>query len=139
MSVLVEQQDETIQVIETQAQSVEKDTEVGYVGQLLSHHLLTACIVFNIPRRLWSLRVRRAKSDGSASSSASSFSSLLLSWWLWLSSKIRNKIDASLVIYLDCSYLFATQFMIPGILIRNYIYTHNRLIFISCFIEKQLL
>ncbi|KAJ7343593.1 syntaxin [Mycena albidolilacea] len=29
MSVLVEQQDETIQVIETQAQSVEKDTEVG--------------------------------------------------------------------------------------------------------------
>lgn len=33
MSVLVEQQDETINVIETQAAGVEKDTEVGYVLQ----------------------------------------------------------------------------------------------------------
>lgn len=32
MSVLVEQQDETINVIETQAAGVEKDTEVGYVA-----------------------------------------------------------------------------------------------------------
>jgi syntaxin 1B/2/3 len=31
MSVLVEQQDETINVIETQAAGVEKDTEAGYV------------------------------------------------------------------------------------------------------------
>ena len=31
MSVLVEQQDETINVIETTAAQVEKDTEVGYV------------------------------------------------------------------------------------------------------------
>lgn len=31
MSVLVEQQDETINVIETQAAGVEKDKEVGYV------------------------------------------------------------------------------------------------------------
>lgn len=31
MSVLVEQQDETINVIETTAGNVEKDTEVGYV------------------------------------------------------------------------------------------------------------
>lgn len=30
MSVLVEQQDETINTIETQAQNVEKDTEAGY-------------------------------------------------------------------------------------------------------------
>lgn len=30
MSVLVEQQDETINVIETQAAAVEKDTEQGY-------------------------------------------------------------------------------------------------------------
>jgi len=33
MSVLVEQQDETINVIETQAAGVEKDTEVGLVHQ----------------------------------------------------------------------------------------------------------
>jgi syntaxin 1B/2/3 len=31
MSVLVEQQDETINVIETTAGAVEKDTEAGYV------------------------------------------------------------------------------------------------------------
>jgi len=31
MSILVEQQDETINVIETQAAAVEKDMEVGYV------------------------------------------------------------------------------------------------------------
>lgn len=31
MSVLVEQQDETINTIETQAAGVEKDTEAGYV------------------------------------------------------------------------------------------------------------
>jgi t-SNARE complex subunit (syntaxin) len=31
MSVLVEQQDETINAIETQAESVVKDTEAGYV------------------------------------------------------------------------------------------------------------
>lgn len=31
MSVLVEQQDETINNIETQAATVEKDTEAGYV------------------------------------------------------------------------------------------------------------
>lgn len=32
MSILVEQQDEQINVIETQAAGVEVDTEVGYVG-----------------------------------------------------------------------------------------------------------
>ena len=31
MSVLVEQQDETINAIETQAAGVEKDTEIGFV------------------------------------------------------------------------------------------------------------
>lgn len=35
MSVLVEQQDETINVIETTAAAVEKDTEVGYVDFFL--------------------------------------------------------------------------------------------------------
>jgi hypothetical protein len=34
MSVLVEQQDETIQAIETAAGGVEKDTEAGYVNRI---------------------------------------------------------------------------------------------------------
>jgi hypothetical protein len=40
MSVLVEQQDETINVIETTATAVEKDTEAGYV-----HFYPTPCIL----------------------------------------------------------------------------------------------
>lgn len=36
MSVLVEQQDETINVIETTAATVEKDVEVGYVGSCIT-------------------------------------------------------------------------------------------------------
>ena len=36
MSLVVEQQDETINVIETQAAGVEKDTEVGYVIHIIS-------------------------------------------------------------------------------------------------------
>lgn len=38
MSVLVEQQDETINVIETTAATVEKDVEVGYVGFQRSYY-----------------------------------------------------------------------------------------------------
>lgn len=36
MSLVVEQQDEVINVIETQAAGVEKDTEVGYVIHIIS-------------------------------------------------------------------------------------------------------
>ena len=41
MSVLVEQQDETINAIETQAATVERDTEAGYGLHLAPLSLLT--------------------------------------------------------------------------------------------------
>lgn len=39
MSILVEQQDETIEAIQTAAMSVEKDTEVGYVQAFSSRFM----------------------------------------------------------------------------------------------------
>jgi hypothetical protein len=53
MSLVVEQQDEVINVIETQAAGVEKDTEAGYVIHLIS--CLCGVSIFldcNIQRRL---------------------------------------------------------------------------------------
>jgi t-SNARE complex subunit (syntaxin) len=42
MSVLVEQQDETITAIETQADTVQKDMETGYVFSFARKHNLTS-------------------------------------------------------------------------------------------------
>ena len=78
MSVLVEQQDETINVIETTAATVEKDTEVGQVfAFVVKRFLLTVVTVFNTQTRLWIRHAPRARSDGYASLSRSSSSSSL--------------------------------------------------------------
>lgn len=75
MSVLVEQQDETINVIETTAAAVEKDTEVGCVcravaspGIVLTDH---PPLDWDTPRKRSIRLALRAGSDGFA---------LLFSW-----------------------------------------------------------
>jgi hypothetical protein len=72
MSILVEQQDETINTIEQQAFNVQKDTEAGYVvticltrGWLLSVIMVPGC---NTRRRQSTRPGRLGKSDGFASS-----------------------------------------------------------------------
>jgi hypothetical protein len=95
MSVLVEQQDETINVIETTAAAVEKDTEAGYVY----FHSSRTCADNYLPvsdtlRRPSHLLALHARSDGFASSS--SWSSSLLWPLLWpLSSPTtpKNNLD----------------------------------------------
>jgi hypothetical protein len=72
MSVLVEQQDEQINVIEEQAAVVEKDTEAGYnslfILELRETHISPpAC---NTPKRPWTRQGQRGRRDGSASSYA---------------------------------------------------------------------
>jgi hypothetical protein len=80
MSVLVEQQDDTINVIETQAHGVEKDTEAGYVSLIISASRVSspALTVLGTPKKLLNRPGPLARSDGFASSSFSSFSLSLL-------------------------------------------------------------
>lgn len=63
MSVLVEQQDETIQAIETAAAGVEKDTEAGYVIRLLHvyHHSQLVCSLGYTEKAVVSARAARKK------------------------------------------------------------------------------
>ena len=103
MSVLVEQQDETINVIETQAAGVEKDTEVGLVHRHSVATLSDFCLALacNTPIKPWYLLEPRARSDGSVSSLSSSSLSLSL-LLLRLSSSTTTKI--SLVSSCLCSH-----------------------------------
>ena len=87
MSVLVEQQEETINVIETTAAAVEKDTEAGYVdfgsGACTSFDQFLP--VSDIPRRPLYLLVPPARRDGFASFYSWSLSPLLPLLWPLLS------------------------------------------------------
>lgn len=68
MSILVEQQEETINAIETTAAAVEKDTEAGYARSLLvGNKTNMILLVSTTPARLWTRRVLLGKSDGYAS------------------------------------------------------------------------
>jgi hypothetical protein len=82
MSILVEQQDETINIIEAQASEVEKDVETGWGRFLdcLDHLWLITFAALAIRKRLSPLQDLHAKSVGFASSySSSSWLSLALS------------------------------------------------------------
>jgi hypothetical protein len=70
MSVLVEQQDETIDTIQTAAAGVEKDTETGYVFWFFdSYHLTSICILgLDTPTKPSSRQLPLVRSDGFASS-----------------------------------------------------------------------
>lgn len=72
MSILVEQQDETINVIEAQAEAADKDLETGCVHTPSSFRIVIQWghAVSNTPKRQWTLRAQHARSDGYASSSA---------------------------------------------------------------------
>lgn len=69
MSVLVEQQDETINTIETQAAAVEKDTEAGYDSSSWFGYIpLTGILVLVTLRKLLYPHALLARSGGSVSS-----------------------------------------------------------------------
>jgi hypothetical protein len=98
MSVLVEQQDETINVIETTAAAVEKDTEAGYVnfGSAACtsfDHFLPVSDILRRPLYLLGLPARR---DGFASFCSWSSSPLWpLLWPLLSPTTAKNSRSAS--------------------------------------------
>lgn len=88
MSVLVEQQDETINTIEAQADTVQRDTEAGCVSTiLLSFHLFYFLLDLVTQRRLLCQHELHVKSAGYVSSLSLSFSSSSVLWLVFWSSR----------------------------------------------------